>query len=66
MPPLKTKDLESACAPICESRAKIEERTLVDNDSRELLAVHHTGFIVAQAGQIYRQYTIYDGRTKKL
>ena len=25
--------------------------------SRELLAVHHTGFIVAEAGQIYRGYT---------
>jgi hypothetical protein len=29
----------------------------IDNESRELLAVHHTGFIVAEAGQIYRGYT---------
>jgi hypothetical protein len=24
---------------------------VIDNESRELLAVHHTGFIVAEAGQ---------------
>lgn len=30
---------------------------MIDNESRELLAVHHTGFIVAEAGQIYRGYT---------
>jgi hypothetical protein len=30
---------------------------VIDNESRELLAVHHTGFIVAEAGQIYRGYT---------
>lgn len=30
---------------------------MIDNESRELLAVHHTGFIVAEAGQIYRAYT---------
>lgn len=29
----------------------------IDNESRELLAVHHTGYIVAEAGQIYRGYT---------
>ena len=29
----------------------------IDNESRELLAVHHTGFTVAEAGQIYRGYT---------
>lgn len=29
----------------------------IDNESRELLAVHHAGFIVAEAGQIYRGYT---------
>ena len=29
----------------------------IDNESRELLAVHHVGFIVAEAGQIYRGYT---------
>ncbi|VFN00996.1 MAG: Ras family protein [Candidatus Kentron sp. G] len=29
----------------------------IDNESRELQAVHHTGFIVAEAGQIYRGYT---------
>jgi uncharacterized Zn finger protein (UPF0148 family) len=29
----------------------------IDNESRELKAVHHTGFIVAEAGQIYRGYT---------
>ena len=27
---------------------------MIDNESRELLAVHHTGFIVAEAGQICR------------
>lgn len=27
---------------------------MIDNESRELLAVPHTGFIVAEAGQIYR------------
>jgi hypothetical protein len=30
---------------------------VIDNESRELLAVHHPGFIVAEAGQIYRGYT---------
>jgi hypothetical protein len=30
---------------------------VLDNESRELMAVHHTGFIVAEAGQIYRGYT---------
>jgi hypothetical protein len=30
---------------------------VIDNESRELLAVHHTGFIMAEAGQIYRGYT---------
>ncbi len=34
-----------------------EGQTKIDNESRELLAVHHTGFIVAEAGQIYRGYT---------
>jgi hypothetical protein len=29
----------------------------IDNESRELLAVHHAGFIIAEAGQIYRGYT---------
>ena len=30
---------------------------VIDSESRELMAVHHTGFIVAEAGQIYRGYT---------
>ena len=30
---------------------------MIENESREMLAVHHTGFIVAEAGQIYRGYT---------
>jgi hypothetical protein len=30
---------------------------VIDNESRELPAVQHTGFIVAEAGQIYRGYT---------
>ena len=30
---------------------------LIDNESREMLAAHHTGFILAEAGQIYRGYT---------
>ena len=34
-----------------------EEKISIDNESRELLAVHHAGFIVAEAGQIYRGYT---------
>ena len=34
-----------------------EGQAVIDNESRELLAVHHTGFIVAEAGQIYRDYT---------
>jgi hypothetical protein len=34
-----------------------EAQTILDNESRELMAVHHTGFIVAEAGQIYRGYT---------
>lgn len=34
-----------------------EAQTVLDNESRELMAVHHTGFIVAEAGQIYRGYT---------
>jgi hypothetical protein len=29
---------------------------VVNNESREILAVHHTGFIVAEAEQIYRGY----------
>lgn len=36
---------------------QIEGQAVIDNESRELLAVHHTGFIVAEAGQIYRGYT---------
>ncbi|MDB6122972.1 MAG: WD-repeat protein [Pedosphaera sp.] len=34
-----------------------EAQTEIDNESRELMAVYHTGFIVAEAGQIYRGYT---------
>lgn len=34
-----------------------EAQVVIDNESRELMAVHHTGFIVAEAGQIYRGYT---------
>ena len=34
-----------------------EGQAVIDKESRELLAVHHTGFIVAEAGQIYRGYT---------
>ena len=34
-----------------------EGQAAIDNESRELLAVHHMGFIVAEAGQIYRGYT---------
>jgi WD40 repeat protein len=36
---------------------QLEGQAVIDNESRELLAVHHTGFIVAEAGQIYRGYT---------
>src|SRR5258705_13488272 len=34
-----------------------EAQAEIDNESRELMAVHHTGFIVAEAGQVYRDYT---------
>ncbi|HXH93184.1 MAG TPA: TIR domain-containing protein [Thermoanaerobaculia bacterium] len=34
-----------------------EGQAVIDNESRELQAVHHTGFIVAESGQIYRGYT---------
>jgi hypothetical protein len=38
---------------------KMEERGdfVIDSESRELLAVHHAGSVVAEAGQIYRGYT---------
>lgn len=36
---------------------KSESAITLDNESRELMAVHHAGFIVAKAGQIYRGYT---------
>ncbi len=46
---LKSADIEQ------QVRAAIEEgKWEVDNESRELMAVHHTGFIVAEAGQIFR------------
>jgi small GTP-binding protein len=35
---------------------QMEGQTAIDDESRELQAVHHTGFIVAEAGQIYRGY----------
>jgi len=38
-------------------RMENESALVIDNESRELMAVHHTGFIVAEAGQIYRGYT---------
>jgi hypothetical protein len=38
-------------------RMEHESALEIDNESRELMAVHHTGFIVAEAGQIYRGYT---------
>ena len=31
-----------------------EGQAVIDNESRELLEGHHTGFIVAETGQIYR------------
>jgi hypothetical protein len=34
-----------------------EEQFEIDNESKELQAVYHTGFVVAEAGQIYRGYT---------
>ena len=34
-----------------------EAQTTLDNECRELLAVHHIGFIVAESGQIHRGYT---------
>lgn len=42
---------EEACEMAVESQA------VIDNESRELLAVHHTGYVVSEAGQIYRGYT---------
>jgi hypothetical protein len=38
-------------------KMRLESQIVLDNESRELLAVHHAGFIVAEAGQIYRGYT---------
>jgi hypothetical protein len=35
----------------------MEAQVVIDNERRELLALHHTRFIVAEAGQIYRGYT---------
>jgi len=34
-----------------------EGRTVIDKENREMPAVHHTGFIVAEPGQIYRGHT---------
>ncbi len=36
---------------------QVESQLVIDNESRELMAVHHAGFIVSEAGQIYRGYT---------
>jgi hypothetical protein len=36
---------------------QVKGQAVIDYESSELLAVHHTGFIVAEAGQIYRGYT---------
>jgi hypothetical protein len=36
---------------------QVNANVVIDNESRELLAVHHTGFIVAEAKHIYRGYT---------
>jgi hypothetical protein len=30
------------------------EQAVIDNESRELMALHHTGFTVAEAEQIFR------------
>lgn len=47
-------------SPAVKERARqlqLEGRSVIDSESRELLAVHHAGFIVTEAGQIYRGYT---------
>ncbi|MGO9598909.1 MAG: TIR domain-containing protein [Isosphaeraceae bacterium] len=49
---------DPATRPIAAAyQMKIQTQAVIDNESRELMAVHHTGFIVAEAGQIYRGYT---------
>ena len=50
-------DSPAAKEQVCEMQS--EGQAVIDNESRELLAVHHTGFIVAEAGQIYRGYPGY-------
>ena len=47
-------------SPVVKTRARemaMEAQAEIDTESRELIAVHHTGYIVSEAGQIYRGYT---------
>jgi WD40 repeat protein len=39
---------------------QLEGQAVIDSESGELLAAHHTAFIVAEAGQIYRPYSTSD------
>jgi WD40 repeat protein len=60
--PIHLHDLieEKFDSPIVRNQAREMERgvqVVLDNESRELMAVYHAGFIVAEAGQIYRGYT---------
>jgi small GTP-binding protein len=57
--PLRDMIEEKFDSPAVKERVRemqTESQVVIDNESRELLAVHHTGFIVAEAGQIYRGY----------
>jgi len=51
------KKFESPAVKEKVREMQVEGQEFIDNESREMLAVHHTGFIVAEAGQIYRGYT---------
>jgi len=60
--PIKLRDTieEKFDSPGMKEQAReldAEAQVVIDNESRELMAVHHAGFIVSEAGQIYRGYT---------
>jgi hypothetical protein len=53
---------ESSAVKVQVREMQGEGQAVIDNESRELPAGHHTGFIAAEAGQIYRGYTNSDRR----
>jgi hypothetical protein len=60
--PIQLRDVieQSFQSPMVQEQVRemrLEGQVVIDNESRELMAVHHTGFTVAEAGQIYRGYT---------